>query len=233
MVNADVVHALLETMPERERAIADADARKKGGVIGGWAMEIEVRLRVLKILQEHGVEIPNELEVIRGVKDQEAKLNVARREIVERQVATVVANLGVTPEDKKSARNRRQKQERDTRKANGDCVECPKARVRRAAPGGTRCDECGEKHRAQGVKYRERKKAQEGAVDPRPVEGSNASGTDSEPTTATPNMTDRATASSQTPSAGPSVEAPASAHQDGPPLSDTSAKLPFLTRIKQ
>ena len=102
MVNADVVHALLETMPERERAIADADARKKGGVIGGWAMEIEVRLRVLKILQEHGVEIPNELEVIRGVKDQEAKLNVARREIVERQVATVVANLGVTREDKKS-----------------------------------------------------------------------------------------------------------------------------------
>ena len=158
MIDTDLVQSLLETMPERERAIADADARKKGGVIGGWAMEIEVRLRVLKILQEHGVEIPNELEVIRGVKKQEARLNVARREIIERQVATVVANLGVTPEDKKAARSGREKRERDARKANGDCVRCPKGRVRRAAPGSTKCDECGEKHRAQGVKYRQMKR---------------------------------------------------------------------------
>ena len=113
---------------------------------------------MLKILQEHGIEIPNELEVIGEVKDQEAKLNVARREIVERQVATIVVNLGVTPEGKKAARSGREKRERDARKANGDCVRCPKGRVRRAASGSTKCDECGEKHRAQGVKYRQRKR---------------------------------------------------------------------------
>ena len=220
-------------MPGRERAITDAEARKKGRVIGGWAIEIEVRLRVLKILQDHGVVIPNEREVIAGVKEEETQLKVIRRGIVERQVATVVANLGVTPEGKKAVRSEKEKRERDARKANGDCVRCPKGSVRRAAPGSTKCDECGEKHRAQGVKYRQRKKTQEEAPDRQPVHEPYASGTNSEPTTATQNMTERATASSQPPSARPSVDAPASTHQVEPQRSDTGASPPFLTRIQQ
>ena len=229
MVDTDVVRALLKTMPERQRAITDADARKKGGVIGGWAIEIEVRLRVLKILQDHGVEIPNELEVIGEVKDQEAKLNVARREIVERQVATIVGNVGVTPEDKKTERKRIRRLERDARKAKGDCVECPKSRVRRATPGSTTCDECGKRRNARIALHRQKEKARGRGQGGDPVERRNASVTNNE---ATP-KTDRAAASTQSPRPDRSVDAPAGTHQGKPQRPDTSAKPPFLSRTKQ
>ena len=70
-------------------------------------------------------------------------------------------------------------------------------------------------------------------MDSQPVDAAYASGADNEPTTARHDMTERATASREAPNAGPSVEAPASAHQGGPLLSDTGASLPVLTQIKQ
>ena len=156
--------ALVSKLTDDTSTIAEAQALNQGGRIRGDLLKVQVRLRVVTMLRAHGIEIPTETAMVASLRTRQPELKVAEEGIVAEAVASVAARLGVTPEDKKAARNRRQKQERDTRKANGDCVECPKGKVKRAAPGSTTCDECGQRRNTRIRNYRQRKKAQEGAT---------------------------------------------------------------------
>ena len=234
MIDTKVVHALLAKMTESGRTIANANAiKKKAEPVGGWLIEIEIRLGALKILRDHGAEIPNEAEVVTWVRTHEEKLKGAKRDIVAQQLAIVVNQLGVTPDDKKAARSRREKIERDRRRANGDCVGCPKDDVKRAVPGSTRCEKCGRAHNVRSRTYRQNRKEHEGARRQRAKESGNTSGGDNVPRTTRAKTTDATNISMQPSSTEPTVDAPASAHQVGPERSDTGARPPFLTRIKQ
>ena len=156
--------ALLATLTDGTSTIASAQALDEGGRIMADLIDVNVRLRTVTMLRAHGIEIPNEAEMITSLKTRERELKVAEQKIVVEAVATVTTRLGVTPEDANAVRNRRRKRERDARKANGDCVECPKGKVERAAPGSTTCDECGQRRNARIRNYRQRKKTQEGAT---------------------------------------------------------------------
>ena len=155
--------ALIAKLNDETNTIASAQALKEGGRIMGDLSDVNVLLRVMTMMRAHGIEIPNEAETISWLKTRERELKVAKHEIIAKVVATVTARLGVTPDDAKAVRSRRETLKRNARKANGDCVRCPNENVRRAAPGSTTCDECGEKHRTQGGEYRQRRKAHERA----------------------------------------------------------------------
>ena len=157
--------ALVSRLTDDTSTVADAQALNEGGRIRSDLLEVKVRLRVMTMLRAHGIEIPTETAMVVSLRTRERELKVAEEGIVAEAVASVAARLGVTPEEKKAARNRRQKQERDTRKAKGECVECPKGKVKRAAPGSTTCDECGRRRNTRSQNYRKRKKAQEGATE--------------------------------------------------------------------
>ena len=233
MINTKVLKVLLARMTDPVHTIADEQGLTEGRRAGGDVLEAKLRLRVLKMLGDVGVRLKNEAEVREWMKAQEREVNLGVQENLAKQLQNVAESLGVTPEDLKAARNERRRIERAQRKANGDCVECPKRKVRRAAPGSTRCDVCEEAHNARERTYREREKKQERENAGSPVGEENASGADNEAAPTTMQQTDGATASTQSGETEPSVDAPASTHQVEPQRSDTGARLPFLTRIKQ
>ena len=156
--------ALVAKLTDTASTIATKQALDEGRRIGASLVEVNLRLRLVKRLHDQGVEIPKETDVVALLKTKQRELKDAEQATISEQLATVAASGLAAWMDEKSAHNRARRLERQRRRANGDCIDCPKKRLRRAAPGSTRCDKCGEKHRAQGVKYRQRKKTQEGGT---------------------------------------------------------------------
>ena len=233
MIDTNAVKGVLWRMTDAEHTLADEQGLSEGRRAGGDLLEAKLRLRVLKMLADLDVELENEVEVREWMKAQEREVNLVIQETLAKQLQKVAESLGATPEDLKAGRSGKEKRERERRKANGDCVKCPKGKVTRAVEGSTMCEECGQAHNARNRAYRERKKMQEGENERSPVDVGNASGPDNEAAPTTMHQSDGVTAGTQSEGTEPSVDAPASAHQGGPQRSDTGARLPFLTRIKQ
>ena len=234
MINTNAIKILLGMIADRTHTIADKESLSEGRRAGAVLLEAKLRRGVLKMLGDLGVELENEAEVHQWMKAQERGVNLVVQQALEKQLQKVAESLGITAEDFKAARNERRRAERAQRKANGECIGCPKGRVRQAAPGSTRCPQCEETHNAQARTYRERKKTREGKNTSSAVGEENASGGGNETAaTTTTAHTDGGTTGRQSPRAESSVEAPGDAHQVGPQRSDTGARLPFLTRRKQ
>ena len=227
MNDTNVVQALLAKLTDLYSTVAAADALQKAQRVGGAIVETKIRLRVLKMMRARGVEIANEHEIIAWVKTHERKFDVAQEHIIAQQVEAVAAKLGVTQDDEKATRNHRRRIERAQRQANGECVECPKTQVRRAAPGSTRCEECGKTHNARSRKYRKQRKTQ--------VSDSAGANT---PSPSAERSGDAAGAAGSPHQAGGQLPFPQS--RSGEPSGDATAstpraepQLPFLTRTKQ
>ena len=227
MTDTNVVQALLAKLTDVHSTVATTDALQKAQRVGTAIIETKIRLRVLKMMRGRGVDIANEHEILTWVKRYERKLDVAEEEIIAEQVEAVAAKLGVTADDEKATRNHRRRIERAQRQANGECVDCPKKKVRRAAPGSTRCEECGNTHNARSRKYRTQRKTQM----------SDSAGANT-PSPSAERSGDAAGTAGSTHQAGGQLTFPQS--RSGEPSGDATAstpqaepQLPFLTRTKQ
>ena len=226
VIDTQVVQTIVAQLKEAHGTVAAADALQKAQRVGAAIIETKIRLRVLKMMLARGIEIANEQEIIAWVKKYERKLDVAQEEIIAQQVDAVAAKLGVTEDDEKATRNHRRRIERAQRQANGECIDCPDKQVKRAAPGSTRCHECGQAHNARSRKYRKQRRTQmsdrEGANTPAPngePSGDSAVATDST------HQAGSGPPVAQSRSREPSGHATASTPGAGP-------QLPFLTRTK-
>ena len=152
------LEALVAKLTDPASTIATTQALDEGRRIGANLVEVKLRLRLVKRLHGQGVQIPNETDVVASLKTQQRELKDAEQAIISEQLATVAASGLATWMDEKSAHNRARKLERQRRTANGDCIDCPKKRLRRAAPGSTRCDKCGNDHARRSRNYRQRGK---------------------------------------------------------------------------
>ena len=160
-MDLDVLETLLRKIAEGKSDIGDADAINKVGHISGRKLEMKLQRHVLKLLvEDQGREIPNGFRMLARVRDQERRLAAAEKEIFAQQWTGMTEKMRATPDDMKAGRRRRRELERDIRKMKGECVDCPKGKVRPAAAGKIRCDECGEKNNARSRKFRHRKKTQ-------------------------------------------------------------------------
>ena len=152
------LEALVAKLTDTASTIATTQALDEGRRIGAGLVEVKLRLRLVKNLHDHGVDIPNKADVVASLETQQRELKDAEQATISEQLATAAASGLATWMDEKSAHNRARKLERERRTANGDCVDCPKKRLRRAAPGSTRCDECGKDHNTRNRDYRQRGK---------------------------------------------------------------------------
>ena len=157
-MNHKQLEALVAKLTDPASTIATTQALDEGRRIGANLVEVKLRLRLVKRLHGQGVQIPNETDVVASLKTQQRELKDAEQAIISEQLATVAASGLATWMDEKSAHNRARKLERQRRTANGDCIDCPKKRLRRAAPGSTRCDKCGNDHARRSRNYRQRGK---------------------------------------------------------------------------
>ena len=228
-----IPQAMFTKLTDPENVIATAEGLSQGRCAGARIYEIKLRLRLVRTLQAQGIHVPDATRVIAWLKTQLRKVGLAERRKISEDLATVTASSGVILVDEKGARKRREKLERERRKANGDCVECPQDNVRRAAHGSTMCIKCEGAHKVRNKRYRRRQKKHKAAQRRGPVDTGNASGADNEVRATTEKMTDGANASTQSGSAKPTVDATAGAHQVEPQRSNTGGGLPFLTRRKQ
>ena len=227
MVDTNVIQALLAKLTDLHSTVAATDALQKAQRVGTAILEIKIRLRVLKMMRARGVDIENEDKILTWVKTHEGKLDVAEEDIIAQQVEAVAATLGVTADDEKATRNHRRRIERKQREANGECVDCPKKKVRRAAPGSTRCEKCGKAHSARNRTYRKQTKTQmsdsPGARTPPP--SAEASG-DAAGAAGSTHQAEGRLPFAQSRSDEPAGDASANTPRANP-------QLPFLTRTKQ
>ena len=227
MVDTNAVQTLLAQLKDVHGTVAATDALQKAQRVGSAILETKIRLRVLKMMRARGIAIENEDEILAWIKTHERKLDVAEERIIAQQVEAVAEKLGVTADDEKATRNHRRRIERAQRQANGECIDCPKKNVKRAAPGSTRCEECGGTHNARNATYRRLRQTQ--MID---REGANTPTPNGEPSR------DAAVAAESTHQAGgrPPVAQSGSAEPSGDATASTpEAKphVPFLTRTKQ
>ena len=152
------LEALVAKLTDTASTIATTQALDERRRIGADLVEVKLRLRLVKRLHDQGVQIPNEIDVVASLKTQQRELKDAEQATISEQLATADASGLAAWMDEKSAHNRARKLERERRTANGDCIDCPKKRLRRAAPGSTRCDECGKDHNTRNRDYRQRGK---------------------------------------------------------------------------
>ena len=144
------LEALIAKLTDTASTIATTEALNEGRRIGAGLVEVKLRLHLVEMLHDQGVDIPNKADIVASLKTQQRELKEAEQATISEQLPTAAASGRAELVDEKSAHNRTRKLERETRKGNGDCVECPKKEVRRAAPlGDTTRHVEGERQRAR------------------------------------------------------------------------------------
>ena len=177
-----LVHDLLATMKQSICTVATEAGLVEGRRLGVGELEAKLRMRQLKNLLAHGVDVPNARALLKWLEQELRNVELAKEEAIEKELAMSMDAIGVPVLDENSARKLIRKFERERRKAKGECVECPVESVKPAVPGETMCVECGARHRARNEKYRRRLQAHKKSRRRNANDGKNETGSASAPT---------------------------------------------------
>ena len=158
-MNTSEVAAVLAELANVDKNVLCAEAIDSARIMGMWEVEADLRIEVLRNLESRGLAGDDAPKLMRTLQEGQREAKLTRVGIIEKELERVMARLGIDALDKKARYQLRKRIERDKRKKNGECIDCPSAKVEPALPGETRCAQCKKKHGDRSRSYRTKKGA--------------------------------------------------------------------------